>query len=207
LRPLPPKQKDNSTPWPPSQTPFHKIETSKDRHHKQFNNIRQHSLLVIILSQRLFILKIKTSLSPVKHGLRRIPDHVRPTSRNIRYPSYDHFRLQQTASYLALLGDIGHVGDERLFAFLEKQLERYWVVYFLLGNHEPYHLSLAIAKAKVNMFAEKMKRLNAKSTIGKFVFLDQTRHDLTGKLTILGCTLFSKVTDDQEDAVAARLVD
>ena len=80
-------------------------------------------------------------------------------------------------------------------------------MYFLLGNHEPYHLSLAIAKAKVNTFSEKMKRLNAKSTIGKFVFLDQTRHDLTGKLTILGCTLFSKVTDDQEDAVAARLVE
>lgn len=105
------------------------------------------------------------------------------------------------------MGDIGHVGDERLFNFLEKQLERYWVVYFLLGNHEPYHMSLAVAKAKVNAFAEKMKRLNAKSTIGKFVFLDQTRHDLTGKLTILGCTLFSNVTDDQEDAVAGRLVD
>lgn len=123
------------------------------------------------------------------------------------HPSYDHFKLQQTAPYLALLGDIGHVGDERFFTFLEKQLERYWAVYFLLGNHEPYHLSLDIAKAKVNAFAEKMKRLNAKSTIGKFVFLDQTRHDLTGKLTILGCTLFSKVTNDQEDAVASRLVD
>ncbi|TVY16333.1 hypothetical protein LARI1_G007560 [Lachnellula arida] len=83
------------------------------------------------------------------------------------HPSYDHFRLEQTAPYIALLGDIGHVGDERLFAFLEKQLERYWVVYFLLGNHEPYHLSLALAKAKVNTFAEKMKRLNAKSTVGK----------------------------------------
>lgn len=89
------------------------------------------------------------------------------------HPSYDHFDLQQTAPYLALLGDIGHVGDERLFNFLEKQLERYWVVYFLLGNHEPYFMSLAVAKAKVNAFAEKMKRLNAKSTIGKFVFLDQ----------------------------------
>jgi hypothetical protein len=38
-------------------------------------------------------------------------------------------------------------------------------------------------------------------------FFHQTRHDLTEKLTILGCTLFSKITDDQEDAVAAPLVD
>jgi hypothetical protein len=106
------------------------------------------------------------------------------------HPSYDHFKLQQTAPYPALLGDIGHVGDERLFAFLEKQLEWYWIVYFLLGNHEPYHLSLAIAKAKVNTFAKKMKCLNAKSTIGKFVFLDKTRHDLTGKLTILDARSF-----------------
>ena len=80
-------------------------------------------------------------------------------------------------------------------------------MYFLLGNHKPYHLSLAIAKLKVNTFAARMKRLNDKSTIGKFVFLDQTRYDLTDKLTILGCTLFSEVTEDQENAVAARLVD
>jgi len=123
------------------------------------------------------------------------------------HPSYDHFKLEQTAPYLALLGDIGHVGDERLFTFLEKQLERYDIVYFLLGNHEPYHISLGLAKTKVKTFAEKMKRLNARSTAGKFIFLDQTRHDLTGNLTILGCTLFSHITDEQEYAVETRFVD
>ncbi|KUJ10022.1 uncharacterized protein LY89DRAFT_701040 [Mollisia scopiformis] len=123
------------------------------------------------------------------------------------HPSYDHFQLEQTAPYLALLGDIGHIGDDRLFAFLEKQLERYWVVYFLLGNHEPHHMSWTLAKAKVKTFAEKMKRLNAKSIVGKFVFLDQTRHDPTKKLTILGCMLFSKVTDEQEYAAENRFVD
>ncbi|TVY81988.1 Uncharacterized protein LSUE1_G005096 [Lachnellula suecica] len=121
--------------------------------------------------------------------------------------SYDDFRLQQMAPYLALLGDIGHVGDERLFDFLEKQLERYRTVYFLLGNHEPYHLSLTLAKTKVKTFAQKMERLHAKSRVGKFVFLDQTRHDLSERLAILGCTLFSRVTDEQEYAVEARLVD
>lgn len=55
------------------------------------------------------------------------------------HPSYDNFKLQQTAPYLALLGDIGHVSDERFLAFLEKQLEQYGVMYSLLGNHEPYH--------------------------------------------------------------------
>jgi hypothetical protein len=35
------------------------------------------------------------------------------------------------------------------------------------------NMSLAVEKAKVNTFAEKIARLNAKSTIGKFVFLGQ----------------------------------
>jgi hypothetical protein len=52
-----------------------------------------------------------------------------------------------------------------------------------------------------------MDRLSAKSTIGKFVFLDQTRYDLGDGLTILGCTLFSRVTPGQSAAVAARLAD
>ncbi|CAK7242393.1 MAG: hypothetical protein STHCBS139747_003883 [Sporothrix thermara] len=117
-------------------------------------------------------------------------------------------RLPQTAPNLALLGDIGQVADDGLFVFLEKQLRRYWNVFFLLGNHEPLHTSWQLAKARVREFAERMERRRARSTLGRFVFLDQTRHDLDGTLTtILGCTLFSAVTSDQQAAVASRLVD
>ncbi|KAH0545551.1 hypothetical protein FGG08_000382 [Glutinoglossum americanum] len=122
------------------------------------------------------------------------------------HPSYN-FKLKQSVPYLALLGDIGHVGDDLLFSFLEKQLGHYWVVFFLLGNHDPSHLSWASAKRRVQDFATKMDRLRSKSTIGKFVFLDQTRYDLNDKLTILGCTLFSRVAPEQSAAVATRLVD
>jgi hypothetical protein len=41
---------------------------------------------------------------------------------------YD-FNFKQTAPNLALLGDIGHVANESLFVFLEKQLHRYWNVF------------------------------------------------------------------------------
>ncbi|KAK4139453.1 uncharacterized protein C8A04DRAFT_33052 [Dichotomopilus funicola] len=34
----------------------------------------------------------------------------------------------------------------------------------------------------------------ARSTIGRFVFLDQTRHDVNDTLTVLDCALFSRVT-------------
>ncbi|CAK7213473.1 hypothetical protein SBRCBS47491_001812 [Sporothrix bragantina] len=119
---------------------------------------------------------------------------------------YD-FRLPQSAPNLALLGDIGQVADDGLFVFLEKQLRRYWNVFFLLGNHEPAHTSWSAAKARVHQFAERMERLRARSTIGRFLFLDQTRHDLDATTTILGCTLFSAVTVAQQTAVASRLVD
>jgi hypothetical protein len=51
------------------------------------------------------------------------------------HPSYNHFKLEQSAPYLALLGEIGHAGDDRFLAFLERQVKRYWAVFFLFGNH------------------------------------------------------------------------
>ncbi|KAI1075921.1 hypothetical protein F5B20DRAFT_370025 [Whalleya microplaca] len=115
--------------------------------------------------------------------------------------------IKQTAPYLALLGDIGHVADDNLFKFLEKQLNRYWVVFFLLGNHEPIQTSWPLAKQRVRAFAERMERLRTRSTIGKFVFLDQTRYNLNDTLTVLGCTLFSRVDPEQAVAVETRFVD
>ena len=124
------------------------------------------------------------------------------------HPSYDQFKLKKTAEYLALLGDIGHVGDDRFLSFLEKQVQRYWAVFFLLGNHEPYHLDFPAAKSRMRAFAARMEAKRRTSTIGRFVFLDQTRYDVPGyRLMILGCTLFSRVTPEQAAAVASRLVD
>ena len=45
------------------------------------------------------------------------------------------------------------------------------------------------------------------STMGKFVFLDQTRYDLTSDLTVLGCTLFSRISPKQDFAVESRMLD
>lgn len=120
------------------------------------------------------------------------------------HPSYSSFTFAQTAPYLALLGDIGHIANDDLFSFLETQLSRYSAVFFLLGNHEPYHLSFRIAKLKIRAFQEKMKK---RSIMGNFVFLDQTRYDITDNLTILGCTLFSHISPQQEFAVESRMMD
>ncbi|KAI1462569.1 hypothetical protein F4805DRAFT_408436 [Annulohypoxylon moriforme] len=121
------------------------------------------------------------------------------------HQSYD-FTIKQTAPYLALLGDIGNVVDDGLFEFLKKQLTRYWAVFLLLGNHEPIGTSWVLAKRRVRDFADQMERLRTRSTIGRFVFLDQTRYDVNETMTVLGCTLFSDVSAEQAIAVKSRLV-
>lgn len=67
------------------------------------------------------------------------------------HPSYN-YPFKQKAPYLALLGDIGLIRDDQIFQFLEKQTNQYWVVFFLLGNHEPTDLNLDAAKAKMRAF-------------------------------------------------------
>ena len=127
------------------------------------------------------------------------------------HPSYEDFDFPVTARHLALLGDNGHICDEAFFKWLESLLARYETVFFLLGNHEPYHMRLSSAKARVRSFASEMESLRVTSSIGQFVFLDQTRYDFhgvaNGGVTILGCTLFSRVVPEQAKEVADRFVD
>ena len=123
------------------------------------------------------------------------------------HPSYD-YDFPKTAPYLALLGDIGHVATEHLIQFLVRQLLRYKVVFFLLGNHEPYHISWDFAKERMNKFVRNAARLRANdASIGEFVFLEKTRFDLSAEFTVLGCTLFSKVPSEQAHAVQSLLHD
>ncbi|KAL7627449.1 hypothetical protein AAE478_001642 [Parahypoxylon ruwenzoriense] len=52
---------------------------------------------------------------------------------------YDSFEIPQEAPYLALLGNIGsfHDGHRELYLkFLERQLERYQAVFYVLGMRE-----------------------------------------------------------------------
>jgi len=121
------------------------------------------------------------------------------------HPSYTSYTFPQTTPNLALLGDIGHVADSQLFTFLEDQLSRYSIVFYLLGNHDPYHMSFQLARKKMREFQAKVDR--RKIMLGKFVFLDQTRFDISDEVTILGCTLFSHVPLHQEFAVESRMVD
>ncbi|KIW29043.1 uncharacterized protein PV07_04889 [Cladophialophora immunda] len=126
--------------------------------------------------------------------------------------AYDVFSITPKSSCLALLGDIGNIKDKGFFPFLEVQLKKFEHVFFLLGNHEPYHSSFAKVRAQIQDFSDKIdQRRSAKKgddgRLGKLVFLDQTRYDLSSEVTILGCTLYSQVLSSQHDRVSFGLND
>ncbi|TVY47066.1 Uncharacterized protein LOCC1_G002982 [Lachnellula occidentalis] len=124
--------------------------------------------------------------------------------------SYDVFEIAPKAPYLALIGDIGCVKDTEYFSFISKQLSNFKIVFLLLGNHEPYHSDWATVKQSIQTFSQEMsekKKKHADNNLGSFIFLDQTRYDLSPSLTILGCTLFSNILPSQTDHVSFGLND
>jgi hypothetical protein len=50
-----------------------------------------------------------------------------------------------------------------------------------------------------------VEELHKTTILGKFILLDQTRYDISPKLTVLGCTLFSHITPAQT-STASRFV-
>ncbi|KAJ5936555.1 hypothetical protein N7466_003005 [Penicillium verhagenii] len=122
--------------------------------------------------------------------------------------AYDIFQIPPQAPFLALLGDIGAVTDEGFFLFVEQQLRNFKIVFLLLGNHEPYHSTWKQTKAKIWEFSASLNQRHSQdNSSGTFVFLDQTRYDLAANVTILGCTLFSKVSEQHRDGVSMGLND
>lgn len=122
-------------------------------------------------------------------------------------PLWAHLKKSSAASTTASSFptiSITHVLQNRICA-------EYETVFFLFGNHEPYHMRLATAKSRMTSSAAKMEALRVTSSIGQFVFLDQTRYDFCSVVdvgvTILGCTLFSQVVPEQAREVVNRFVD
>ncbi|KAI1837162.1 hypothetical protein DTO006G1_5940 [Penicillium roqueforti] len=127
--------------------------------------------------------------------------------------AYDVFNISPKAPYLALLGDIGVVNDAGFITFIETQLRQFQIVFFLLGNHEPYDSTWEETKKLLHQFSASVDRRRSTEqdghpeTMGSFVFLDQTRYDLSPEVTVLGCTLFSRVSEAHKEHVSYGLND
>ncbi|OQE31944.1 hypothetical protein PENSTE_c001G02067 [Penicillium steckii] len=121
--------------------------------------------------------------------------------------AYDLFHINPKAPHLCLVGDIGYVNDDGFFSFLQVQLEAFSIVFLVLGNHEPYHLTWDEAKKKIKRFQDTIQQPSTGRTRGKLILLDQKRYDLSSDLTVLGCTLFSRVSESQTESVSFGLKD
>ncbi|KAE8144284.1 acyl-CoA dehydrogenase mitochondrial precursor [Aspergillus avenaceus] len=121
--------------------------------------------------------------------------------------AYDVFEITPRSPYLALLGDIGNVKDEGFLTFIEAQLRKFKIVFFLLGNHEPYHSNWSTVKAKIKNFSNAVNQRRAQENLGEFVFMDQTRYDVSPDVTVLGCTLYSEISSHQAEHVSFGLND
>ena len=115
---------------------------------------------------------------------------------------YSLFDFPATAPNLVLAGDIGLLSHyDAYLDFLQKQTARYDRVFLVLGNHEFYGLDFAAALSTARKL-EKEPCLE-----GKLAFLQQNRVDLPGAVTILGCTLWSRVPDEAKGIVSSKVND
>ena len=98
---------------------------------------------------------------------------------------YLSFEIPVCAKNLILAGDIGRLVDyDNYLKFLQKQTDRFELVFLVLGNHEFYNDTLIAGLQKAQQL-EQESCLN-----GRLVLLHRARYDVPGtNITILGCTL------------------
>lgn len=120
-------------------------------------------------------------------------------------PSYTTIDLDIQANYLCLLGDIGLVKDDGLFAFLRGTLEHHvgCRIFYIIGNHESYQLPYQEAVKRIREFESEA----ANKYSGQFKLLHRDRYDIDDTTTLLGCTLWSAISPEQASAACMRLND
>lgn len=116
---------------------------------------------------------------------------------------YGSFEIPACSSHLILAGDIGRLVDYNdCLEFLRRQTNQFERVFLVLGNHEFYNISYAEGLEKAKQL-EKEPCLN-----GRLILLHQTRYDIPNShLTILGCTLWSKIPQEARDIVKWKISD
>ncbi|KAK7229510.1 hypothetical protein V2G26_001680 [Clonostachys chloroleuca] len=121
---------------------------------------------------------------------------------------YRTFTFPATAPFLVLAGDTGYLSHyDGYLAFLEAQVTRFERVFLVLGNHEFY-------KGSYEVTIEAAQKLEREAALqGKVVLLHRRRWDYDGddenlkNLTILGCTLWSALTDGSREMVQLAVSD
>ncbi|KAB8074638.1 hypothetical protein BDV29DRAFT_156406 [Aspergillus leporis] len=86
--------------------------------------------------------------------------------------------------------------------FIQKQTNQFELVFLVLGNHKFYNGTFTAGLEKARQL-EQEPSLN-----GRLVLLHQKRYNIPGPgVTILGCTLWSKLPPDSAETVRSRVQD
>jgi hypothetical protein len=98
---------------------------------------------------------------------------------------YLSFEIPLCSKQLILAGDVGRLLDyDNYLGFLQRQTDRFDLVFLVLGNHEFYDGTFTAGLQKARQL-EQEPSLN-----GRLVLLHQKRYDIPGsRVTILACTL------------------
>ncbi|PSN73502.1 hypothetical protein BS50DRAFT_607111 [Corynespora cassiicola Philippines] len=108
--------------------------------------------------------------------------------------AYDIFEITPKAAYLAFLGDIGNVVSHQdgYLAFLRDQLR-------------PYHASWPSAVGTLRAFEQDVRR---DDSLGAFMLLARNSFAIPdSNLAVLGCSLFSRVPNEGEEAASFGIED
>ena len=113
-----------------------------------------------------------------------------------RYPSAPSI----SSSRLILIGLL--VDYDNYLDFLRKQTDRFELVFLVLGNHELYDETFATGLHNAVQL-EQEPSLN-----GRLILLHRGSYEIPGSnVTILGCTLWSKVPNESRDIVQMKISD
>lgn len=116
---------------------------------------------------------------------------------------YSSFDIPAHAKYLLLAGDIGRLADYTEYrVFLENQVSNFELVILVLGNHEFYNGSFESG-------LQAARRLEQEPSLhGRLILFHQRRYDVPDtQITILGCTLWSRVPEESKDIVHYKIQD
>ena len=117
---------------------------------------------------------------------------------------YADFEIPVEAPYLILAGDIGRLKDYQPYLdFLRRHCERFIKVFLILGNHEFFGTSHAEG-LELARCLEKEPGCN-----GKLHVMNRNRLDLdiSPRITILGCTLQSRIPSEAKPTVQMKVND
>lgn len=117
---------------------------------------------------------------------------------------YLTFQVPPTAPCLVLAGDIGQLSNYDLYlSFLCLQCEQFLRVFLVLGNHEFFGMS----HDEGLCIADRLEK--GPVLAGRLVVLHRRRYDLEEQsdITVLGCTLWSRVHPGARDIVESKVKD